>query len=99
MLFSLAACEGHYEVLKYLLENKAYINARDRFAGTALQDAVRHERSNVQKILHDAGSQVVGMDTAVRMCDAAATGNLHFLRMLVNNGKDHPSWSLLFLFA
>jgi len=84
----LAACEGHMDVVAYLLENKANVNARDRFMGTALQDAVRHNKASVQELIRDRGCQIVGMDTALSMCQAAADGDLDTIRTLVENGVD-----------
>lgn len=53
------------EVLQYLLSIKANIMCRDRFNGTPLEDAVRHnfEMRNavqVQKLLRDNGATLAG---------------------------------------
>jgi len=84
----LSSCEGHSEVVQFLLARNAFVNARDRFSCTALQDAVRHGKTEVQKILKEAGGQVVGMETALTMCEAAATGDVATIKTFVENGVD-----------
>ncbi len=43
----LAAFNGHLMIVKYLIENKAEINAIDRWGGTPLDDALREGLDNV----------------------------------------------------
>jgi hypothetical protein len=63
------------EVLSYLVDIKANIMCRDRFNGTPLEDAVRHnfEMRNavhVQKLLRDNGATLSGegLDYVSKLC-------------------------------
>jgi len=87
----LAACEGHLEIVKYLLECNANPNARDRFGGTALHDSIRHHQPEViNGVLKEAGCQLIGMDTAIALCNSAAKGDLVSMQTMVDNGVDAP---------
>uniref|UniRef100_A0A7S0HH37 Cyclic nucleotide-binding domain-containing protein n=1 Tax=Hanusia phi TaxID=3032 RepID=A0A7S0HH37_9CRYP len=81
----LAACEGHEEVVKYLLTKSADVNCRDRLGRTPLCDALVHCHTNIQDILREAGGQLLGMDIAVELCTAAAKGDVAQLRALIRN--------------
>lgn len=77
----LAASEGQMDILEYLVGIKANIMCRDRFNGTPLEDAVRHnfEVRNaplVQKLLRDHGATLSGegLTYVVKMCEYAAEG-------------------------
>jgi glutaminase len=51
----LAASEGHLECVQFLVEKcRVDITALDRWGHTALDDAVRFQRSAVQKYLEEA---------------------------------------------
>jgi len=47
----LAACAGHAEIISWLAENGAQINATDRWGGTPLEDALRQDKSDVVRKL------------------------------------------------
>ena len=51
----LAAAEGREQVVRYLIENGAAINPRDRWNATPLDDAYRHRRENVIGLLEANG--------------------------------------------
>lgn len=82
----LASSNGHAAAVEFLLAQKADVDARDRFNGTALQDAVRHEHEAVQELLFKAGCKMVSLDSGVHMCEAAAVGDVHKVKTLVING-------------
>ena len=91
----LAASEGHMEVIEYLVEIKANIMCRDRFNGSPLEDAVRHNfevrnAKQVQALLRDHGATLSGegLDYVVKMCSFAATGDVENIRLLAENGVD-----------
>ena len=75
--------------MTYLLESNADANARDRFDGTALHDSIRHRAPEaVNSALKKAGCQLLGMDTAIALCEASALGDLPAIRTLVENGVE-----------
>jgi ankyrin repeat protein len=91
----LAACKGHVELVQYLIESKANVNSKDRFGGTALEDAVRHNfdvrnAKQVQTVLRGKGSSLRDAATnyTVRMCEYASKGMLDNLKVLSENGVD-----------
>ena len=53
-----AACEGHLEVVKYLLEHGASVHLRDRFGHSPLDDAVRFGHEEVVEILVNTGAHL-----------------------------------------
>uniref|UniRef100_A0A7S4H8T1 Cyclic nucleotide-binding domain-containing protein n=1 Tax=Guillardia theta TaxID=55529 RepID=A0A7S4H8T1_GUITH len=84
----LAACEGHEDVVKYLLSKSADVNCRDRLGRTPLCDALVHCHTNIQDMLREAGGQLLGMDIAVELCTAAAKGDVSQLRALIRNSAN-----------
>ena len=84
----LACCEGHVGIVRFLLEVNADTHTRDRFSGSALDDAVRHGHRQLQMILCEHGCRLTGEKYAFKMCDAAARGDLDVIRTLVENGVD-----------
>ena len=91
----LAACEGHIECVEYLLECKANVHSKDRFGGTPLEDAVRHNfdvrnAKQVQTILRGQGSSLKNSLTnyTIKMCEYAATGMIEKIVVLLENGVD-----------
>ncbi len=53
---------GHSEVVKYLLENSANVNAQDLSGSTPLHEAVRYGRTEIARQLLDAGADVNAKD-------------------------------------
>ncbi len=49
----LAASEGHFEAAKFLLAHGAQDDAKDRWGGTPLDDAKRHNRADIVGLLTD----------------------------------------------
>ena len=91
----LAACEGHLQVVSYLLEVKADINFKDRFGGTALEDSVRHNHEvrnakAVQDLLRANGADLSSSDTdfIAKVNEYANEGNIDEIRLLADNGVD-----------
>ena len=85
----LAACEGHTELVSHLFKANADANARDRFDGTALHDSIRHHAPEaVNSALKEAGCQLIGMETAIALCEASFVGDLSAIRTLVENGVE-----------
>jgi DNA-binding transcriptional ArsR family regulator len=84
----LACCEGHVEMVRYLLDAGADVEAKDRFGGSPLDDAVRHGRTEIQALLRAHGARLRGDGYAIKICEAAAKGDLDTLAVLVENGVD-----------
>ena len=57
-----AASEGHAEVVKFLLSNRADANMKDRYANTPLNDAVRHKHDEVAAVIR---RQVPGITVSI----------------------------------
>ena len=55
----LASCEGHAEVVDYLLDNGASVHARDRYGHSAFDDAIRYEHYDVIELLKKDGAHLV----------------------------------------
>ena len=64
-----AACNGHVDVAKVLIENKIHINANDKDGKTALHFAACFGKVDVAKILIEKGADV---DELVRRADESA---------------------------
>eukprot|EP00854_Cymbomonas_tetramitiformis_P010553 gene10553-12484_t len=87
----LAAAEGRLETVKYLLAMGADYRAEDDIAkNTALIEAVSNGYKDIVICLHSAGATLAeaGMDVAVKMCEAAAMGNLEELKQYIFAGAD-----------
>jgi ankyrin repeat protein len=104
----LAAAEGHEEVVKFLVEMKAEVNAKDRWGGDPLKDAIRGGHSACQLILRDAGGRGEyddhsdHKDHGDRMCNAASKGDYTLIVNLVArnasvNAADYDGRSALHL--
>eukprot|EP00854_Cymbomonas_tetramitiformis_P004787 gene4787-5854_t len=83
----LAASNGHLPCVQYLLELKAIdVNPEDRKGGTPLEDAVRHDHKEVQKLLGDKGGTFgSNTDVAAQLCEAAAKNDLDSLKTMYNS--------------
>jgi ankyrin repeat protein len=84
----LASSQGHLQVVEYLLERQADVNCTDRLGFSPLVDALRHDRSEVQKLLRSKGGQLLGMEVSVELCNAAAVGDVPRMRALIENGAN-----------
>jgi len=52
----LAASNGHYNVIKYFIEQEINLNPIDRWGGTPLDDATREDHTDIIKLLQDNGA-------------------------------------------
>lgn len=86
----LSSCEGHVQVVKFLLEKRASVACVDRFGGTPMEDAVRHGHVEVQALLRGSGArlEMSGKDYSTKLCEAAANGDLESIQVLAKNGVD-----------
>ena len=91
----LAASEGKADVVRYLIECNCNITCKDRFGGTPLDDAVRHNfdlpnAALLQDLLRQNGASLMQSDTnyTVKLCDLAWNGELDRIRVLSENKVD-----------
>jgi len=53
-----ACCEGHVEVVRYLLDLGAPVHMRDRYGDTPLDDAVTFRRATIVSMLRQTGAHL-----------------------------------------
>jgi ankyrin repeat protein len=84
----LAASEGNGPVVEYLLSAGATPNAKDRWGGTPLRDAVRHNHGHVTTTLRAMGGVLAysEVEASAELCELARRGSLELLRQQVLNG-------------
>ncbi|GMH51011.1 hypothetical protein TrST_g8567 [Triparma strigata] len=83
----LAASNGHLGIVKYLHSMWADLNCIDRWGGTPLADAIRHDHKEVAEYLRKNGGRLPDdMDVAGMMCQAASEGDIEQLRTFFING-------------
>lgn len=78
-----AASEGHMAVTKYLVENGAMVNRSDRWGGSPLDDAHRHQQREVVLYLREHGATTGNHSTAVNFITAAAQGDVNEVCLLI----------------
>ncbi|XP_061599837.1 60 kDa lysophospholipase isoform X2 [Cololabis saira] len=86
-----AACEGHMEVVQYLLSHGASVHAKDRYEDTPLSNAVRFRRKEVVKLLRKTGAHFSRdhlEEAGTELCSLAAIGDLEGLDIWVLAGAD-----------
>jgi len=54
----IACCEGHVDVVKYLLDLGAPVHVRDRYGDTPLDEAVTFRRTTVVSMLRQTGAHL-----------------------------------------
>lgn len=85
----LAAAEGCYSVVAWLLKQGALVNAVDRFKRTPLEDAVRGDHGEVASMLIQHGAKIVAVDgEMVDLADSPLAGNVRLF-----TGYD-PEWEI-----
>ena len=73
-------------MLRWLLDNGADVDAKDRDGRTPVYDAVRHANDDAIKMLVDAGAKLDMDGLGMMLCDAGATNNVRLLARLLENG-------------
>jgi len=84
----LAASQGHLNIVEFLINHQAEVNACDRMGFSPLVDALRHDQLAVQKLLRAHGGQLLGMDVSVELCQAASIGDVSRMKALIDNGAN-----------
>jgi len=54
----IACCEGHVDVVRYLLDLGAPVHVRDRYADTPLDDALTFQRATIVSMLRQTGAHL-----------------------------------------
>ncbi|KAJ8399152.1 hypothetical protein AAFF_G00415310 [Aldrovandia affinis] len=80
----IAACEGHLNVVQYLLSQGATVYAKDRYGDTPLRNAVRFRHKDVVRLLRQTGAHFSRDeldDAGSELCSLAAHGDLEGLEI------------------
>ena len=84
----LAASGGHLEAVSFLISRGALANARDRFGGSALDDAVRNGHETVSKLLIDSGADGPSSQFETDLINAAFINDVQVTSKLLKTGVD-----------
>lgn len=87
----IAACEGHFKVVQYLLSHGATVYAKDRYGDTPLRSAVRFRHRDVVKLLRKTGAHFSRdelEDAGTELCSLAASGDLEGMEIWSLAGGD-----------
>ncbi|XP_036398646.1 60 kDa lysophospholipase isoform X2 [Megalops cyprinoides] len=80
----IAACEGHLNVVQYLLSQGATVYAKDRYGDTPLRNAVRFRHKDVVKLLRKTGAHFSRDElehAGSELCSLAGNGDLEGLEI------------------
>jgi len=81
-----ASSEGHYDIVKFLVEKAgASVNRSDRWGGSPLDDAHRHQHAEVAAYLRSKGGKTGSADTTINLIHAAAAGNIDEVNMVLQD--------------
>ncbi|XP_013868777.1 60 kDa lysophospholipase [Austrofundulus limnaeus] len=87
----IAACEGHFKLVQYLLSNGASVHSKDRYGDTPLCNAVRFRHKDVVKLLRKTGahfSREQIEEAGTELCSLAASGDIDGLEIWILAGAD-----------
>ena len=80
-----AASEGFLEVVTFLVEHGAKMHRSDRWGGSPLDDAQRHQQTDVIKYLRDHGATTGSMNQSTNLITAAFNGDLEEVQRLAES--------------
>ena len=80
----ISASEGHPVVVEFLVEKGAKINRSDRWGGSPLDDAHRHQQSQIVKFLRGMGATTGSVNQTANFIIAAAGGDVEEVRLLLD---------------
>lgn len=83
-----AVSMGQADIVKYLVSQGVEINARDRFGGRPLDDAIRQGHPELASLLVENGADSPSKLFELELINACSTGNEENVKMLLNNRID-----------
>lgn len=87
----IAACEGHLDLVEYLLSHGATVYAKDRYGDTPLCNAVRFRHKGVVQLLRQTGAHFSRdklEEAGTELCSLAAHGDIDGLEIWSLAGAD-----------
>eukprot|EP00897_Mesotaenium_endlicherianum_P005772 jgi/Mesen1/5222/ME000026S04523 len=87
----LAAARGHHEVCEMLIIQGADVDHKDVRGRTALLDALEGGHERTSRVLLQYGASINPQEIGQEVCKAAVTGNLEYLRRLVEHSHVDPN--------
>ncbi|XP_039994041.1 60 kDa lysophospholipase isoform X2 [Xiphias gladius] len=87
----IAACEGHLDLVQYLLGHGATVYAKDRYGDTPLCNAVRFRHKEIVNLLRKTGAHFSRdklEEAGTELCSLAASGDLEGLEIWSLAGAD-----------
>eukprot|EP00741_Cyanophora_paradoxa_P001786 tig00000073_g1731.t1 len=84
----ISASEGHVKATELLLRRGADAGRRDRWGGTAMQNAVKFGHDAVAAILRQHGARLTDADVGDALYVAASEGDIETLQRYVRNGAN-----------
>eukprot|EP00741_Cyanophora_paradoxa_P001756 tig00000073_g1703.t1 len=84
----ISASEGHVKATELLLRRGAEAGRRDRWGGTAMQNAVKFGHDSVAAILRQHGARLTDADVGDALYIAASEGDIETLQRYVRNGAN-----------
>eukprot|EP00733_Pompholyxophrys_punicea_P001353 Pompholyxophrys_punicea_v1_NODE_640_length_1540_cov_18.216835.p1 type:complete len:209 gc:universal NODE_640_length_1540_cov_18.216835:373-999(+) len=80
-----AAGEGHYDIVKYLVERGASVNVKDRTGGTPLSDSIRAGHERVSKYLLEHGANPPQERFELELITFSSAGKFEEVERLLKN--------------
>eukprot|EP00736_Rhodelphis_marinus_P010665 Rmarinus@m.2341 len=84
----LAASDGNVQVTEYLSQFKRHVNVLDGWGQTPLERAIERKHELVVTMLYNCGGQIGEIFAIKHLCDAARTGDLKQINLLIRSKVD-----------